>query len=92
MDVKFDKELTDIYIYICDIDKVKQTYFMSRKKSNIRNILHKKIDNHSNIEKSTMYFKKYCERNLEIKFTISCLNLVVLKKKKKKRQKIEGEV
>lgn len=39
-----------------------------------------------------MYFKKYCERNLEIKFTISCLNLVVLKKKKKKRQKIEGEV
>lgn len=58
---------------------------MSRKKSNIRNILHKKIDNHSNIEKSTMYFKKYCERNLEIKFTISCLNLVVLKKKKKKK-------
>lgn len=60
---------------------------MSRKKSNIRNILHKKIDNHSNIEKSTMYFKKYCERNLEIYhklFKFGCI-----KKKKKKDRKLK---
>lgn len=40
-----------------------------------------------------MYFKKYCERNLEIKFNIILFKFgCIKKKKKKKRRKIKGEV